>query len=193
MPIVVVDYDPQWPLCFAQLRDRIWPVLSDIASTIEHVGSTAVPGLAAKPVIDMDIVLPGPAQIQQAIERLARLGYEHRGNQGIEGREAFRQPAGLPPHHLYACVADSLALANHLAVRDALRADPVLAARYGSLKKRLAGECAGDIDTYVAGKTGLLLDILQQAGLSGPQLEAIAQANRGLPAIRPRDTTKPAL
>ncbi|MEC5399019.1 GrpB family protein [Uliginosibacterium sp. H1] len=177
-PIVVVAYDPAWPALFEQLCAGLWPALRDLASAIEHVGSTSVPGLAAKPVIDMDIVVPGPAAMAQVIERLGHLGYQHRGNLGIDGREAFQHPPGLPAHHLYACVVDGVALANHLAVRDYLRAHPATAERYGRLKMQLADAFPHDIDAYVAGKTDMLLDILRESGFPTSQLDEIAQANR---------------
>ena len=126
--VVVLDYDPRWPDHFEQLRAIVWPAVAGIATAIEHLGSTSVPGLSAKPVIDMDVVVPA-SRVEEAISRLADLGDRHRGNLGIEGREAFRAPAGSVPHHLYLCPADSPALANHIAVRDHLRATPTAAGR----------------------------------------------------------------
>lgn len=87
--VVVEDYDPAWPRDFELLRQRIWPVLGDFALGIEHVGSTSVPGLAAKPIIDMTIVVASRDEVPMAIERLASLGYVHKGNLGIDDREAF--------------------------------------------------------------------------------------------------------
>jgi GrpB-like predicted nucleotidyltransferase (UPF0157 family) len=175
--IVVVDYDPEWPRVFETLRAPIWNTLADLAISIEHVGSTAVPGLAAKPVVDIDVVVP-PEHVAAAIARLATLGYEHKGDLGIPGREALRHPPGSPRHHLYVCPAGNLALANHLAIRDALRADPAAAQAYGDLKKRLAVAYADDVDGYVAAKTGFLLDLLRRAGFVGPDLADIERLNQ---------------
>src|SRR5258707_11678358 len=105
--IVVVDYDPAWPSTFEMLRSRAWEVVGDFALSIEHVGSPSVPGLAAKPIIDMSVVVTSPTEISLAVTRLATLGYVHRGDLGIVGREAFHLPAGLPAHHLYVCPQDS--------------------------------------------------------------------------------------
>ena len=176
--IVVVDYDPAWPQVFQQLRSKIWPLVSDFALSIEHVGSTAVPGLAAKPVIDLSIVVSTGSDLPLAVERLATNGYLHHGNLGIEGREAFQPPAGLPEHHLYACRQDSPGLQNHLAVRDYLRSHGKMAEAYGDLKKRLAHDFPHDIDSYVDGKTDFLLEVLRRAGLPADQLKAIEVANR---------------
>lgn len=175
--VTVVEYDPQWPQVFESLRALVWPAVEDIATSIEHVGSTAVQGLAAKPVIDLDVVVP-EHRIALGIARLTALGYRHRGDLGVPQREAFWIPSGSPPHHLYLCSSASTALANHLAVRDGLRANRNLAQAYGDLKKRLAAEFAEDIDGYVDGKTMFLAEILRQAGLSEEQVTGIEQVNR---------------
>jgi GrpB-like predicted nucleotidyltransferase (UPF0157 family) len=127
--IVVVDYDPYWPATFEQLRQRIWPAVADVATSVEHVGSTSVPGLAAKPIIDMSVVVPTASDVSIAIGRLAALGYIHCGNLGVEERDAFQSPGDLPRHHLYLCPHNSLALRNHVLVRDYLRAHPEAATR----------------------------------------------------------------
>ena len=176
--IVVIDYDPVWPAVFEELRARAWNAVSDVAVSIEHVGSTAVPGLAAKPIIDISVVVPSLAQVFMAVDRLAKVGYVHRGDLGIEGREAFHSPDGLPAHHLYVCLRDTPALANHLAVRDYLRAHPEVATTYGELKKQLAKRFGNDIDGYIDGKTGFLLAILRAAGFPQDALAAIETANR---------------
>lgn len=176
--MTVVDYDPSWPAQFEILRSRIWGAVGDLAVSVEHVGSTSVPGLAAKPIIDIDVVVPSIADVGMVIERLATLGYRQRGDLGIEGREAFESPSGLPAHHLYACVRGSTALNNHLTVRDWLRRDPAAAAQYGLLKKRLAEFSPTDMDKYIAGKTGFLLGVLRKAGFPEHALTAIAEVNR---------------
>lgn len=175
--VIVVDYDPSWPDTFAALRQDVWPAVSHIALSIEHVGSTAVPGLAAKPVIDMDIIVASHAEVPQAIARLGTLGYVHRGNLGIEDREAFANPQGRPAHNLYVCIQGRSALANHLALRDFLRRNPAAAAEYGLLKKHLAAQFPMDIDSYIAGKTDYIITVLRNVGFPEPQLQAIRDAN----------------
>jgi GrpB-like predicted nucleotidyltransferase (UPF0157 family) len=178
--LVVVDPDPAWAPTFERLRESILPAVGDIALAIEHVGSTAVPGLAAKPVIDIDVVVAA-GRVAVAIARLAAIGYEHKGDLGVPGREAFRHPRGTPRHHVYVCPEGNLALANHLAVRDHLRANPEAARAYGELKRRLASRFADDVDGYVAGKTAFLVDILRTAGFAEGDLAAIATLNRRRP------------
>jgi len=176
-PVIVVDYDPNWAKLFETLRLAIWPAIADVAISIEHVGSTSVPGLAAKPVIDMDVVV-AESNIGAAITRLAALGYLHRGDLGIPQREAFHIPPGSPPHHLYLCPIDSLALRNHLNVRDFLRANPVARYDYGRLKRRLAEQHHDDIDAYVEAKTDFLLAIVRTLGFTSANLEKIQRANQ---------------
>jgi GrpB-like predicted nucleotidyltransferase (UPF0157 family) len=94
--VQVVNYQPEWPDQVRRLRDRVWPSVRDIAIAVEQVGSTSVPGLAAKPVIDLDIVIASREGVSEMAMRLTRLGYEHRGNLGIEGREAFSAPGSQP-------------------------------------------------------------------------------------------------
>lgn len=183
--IEVVDYDPAWPDVFEQLRRRLWAVVGGSAVAIHHVGSTSVPGLAAKPIIDMSVVVKSGDDVPRAIARLATLGYVHRGDLGIVGREAFEAPADLPAHHLYVCPAGSLALRNHMALRDYLRAHPDVARRYGDSKKRLAVEFHDDIDGYVAGKTTFILSILKEMGFSPEQLASIRAANPKAPGRDP--------
>lgn len=175
--VIVVDHDPQWASLFETLRSGILPAVAEVAIAVEHVGSTAVPGLPAKPVIDMDLVVL-EADVGDAIERLATLGYVHRGDLGIPNREAFYAPAGSPRHHLYLCPTTSLALRNHLAIRDCLLTDPLKRDEYGELKRRLAEEHPDDIDAYIAGKTGFLLAILRDQGFGGDSLDSIRRANQ---------------
>jgi GrpB-like predicted nucleotidyltransferase (UPF0157 family) len=155
-PVIVTDYDPAWPDIFASLQRMLVCALGDTALAVEHVGSTAVPGLAAKPVIDVDVVVRRE-DIATAIEKLTRAGYKHTGDQGVPDREAFRQKGDLPAHHLYVCPADSAELARHLAFRDALRRDAELRDAYGRLKQRLALLYRDDRVAYTEAKSEFIL------------------------------------
>ena len=138
--IVVNDYDPNWPDWFETVRRSIWPVIEDIAVRIDHVGSTAVPGLAAKPIIDMDIVVESCDRVRLVIGRLASIGYRWRGDLGVVGREAFEMvPAkSLPAHHLYLVVENNRAHVDHWLLRDFLRDDVDARERYAALKRQNA-------------------------------------------------------
>ncbi len=161
-PIFVVEYDPQWPEHFVMLRTSIANALDHLAAAIEHVGSTAVPGLAAKPIIDIDVLLTPQASLSTAIDRLSPLGYVHQGNLGIPEREAFLSPANSVRHHLYVCPSGSREFRRHLAFRNYLRAHPDAAAAYGELKRSLASEFRDNWSAYTTAKTEFVEDILNR-------------------------------
>jgi GrpB-like predicted nucleotidyltransferase (UPF0157 family) len=130
--------------------------LRSIAPRIEHIGSTAVQGLAAKPIIDLDIVLASSVDLPEAIRLLAALGYVHQGDLGVEGREAFRWPSGEARHHPYILIESAAELRRHIAFRDALRANAVLRDEYAKLKRSLATQYSGDREAYTEGKSGFI-------------------------------------
>ena len=152
-PVAICDYNPAWANQFADLSARIVASLQSIVLRIEHVGSTAVPGLAAKPIVDMDVVLPSSVDLPRAIRLLADLGYVHEGDLGVSGREAFRCPSGEARHHLYVLIEGAAELRRHIAFRDALRADAVLRDEYAQLKRLLAAQYPGDREAYTQGKS----------------------------------------
>jgi GrpB-like predicted nucleotidyltransferase (UPF0157 family) len=162
-PVAIADYDPRWPETFAAVHSQLAGVLGPLAQRIEHVGSTAVPGLPAKPIIDLDVVIATPADLPEVIRRLHTIGYHHQGDLGIPGREAFTSPADAPAHHLYVCPADSPELARHLAFRDCLRTHPEQAHAYAELKRSLAERFRTDRDAYSHGKTSFIEQTLAAA------------------------------
>ena len=176
--VEVRAYDPEWPQTFDRIRAVVWPAVQHAAMSFEHVGSTSVPGLRAKPVIDACIVVASRRDIPHVAKALSMLGYAHRGELGVPDREAFRQPASLPKHHLYASHRGSLSLKNHLGLRDYLRAHPQAANEYGDLKATLASRFPEDIDAYIAGKTEFILAILRKIGLTHEELAAIRSINQ---------------
>ncbi len=166
-PVIIVDYDPHWPDRFEELRAPVVAALGDLVVIVEHVGSTAVPGLAAKPIIDMDVVVPSVSDLPEVIVRLAMLGYVHQGDLGIPGREAFMSPAGKPRHHLYVCAVGSDELRRHRSFRDCLLTHPDDARAYGALKKDAALRFAHDRAAYTEAKTRFVEAILQRASSGG--------------------------
>lgn len=175
--ITVSDYDPSWPHRFEALRQECATTFARAGlavAAIEHVGSTSVPGLAAKPVIDCDIVIAEP-DIPAATEVLTALGFAPLGELGIPQRWAFREPSRLPATNTYLVVDGSLSLRNHLGIRDTLRARPDLRDRYGLLKKQVAATAA-DLEVYGRGKSTLIQEILAVAGLTEAERLAIDSA-----------------
>ena len=171
--IEIVAYDPRWPAIFAELSRVVARALGPLALSIEHVGSTSVPGLGAKPIVDMDVVIASRSLLPDVLLALAPLGYIHQGDLGIAGREALvhegpdvpRDGSGRvwPAHHLYVCAQDNAELARHLALRGYLRAHPESALAYGELKRRLARQFPHDIEAYIEGKAAFIQGILDLA------------------------------
>jgi GrpB-like predicted nucleotidyltransferase (UPF0157 family) len=159
--VYVTEYDPAWPCKFEALAARVRACLGDLVSCVEHVGSTAVPSLVAKPVIDLDVIVATRSEVPLAIERLARIGYTHQGDLGVVGREAFRWPPGEARHHLYLLADGAEELRRHLAFRDAMRADSRLRDEYAALKRRLADQYRNDRAAYVAGKSDFVESVLR--------------------------------
>jgi GrpB-like predicted nucleotidyltransferase (UPF0157 family) len=187
--IEVVPYDPVWRTAFAEIQSELSEALRGVPIRgIAHIGSTAVPGLAAKPQIDIDIIVRRD-DLHQAIAALTAIGYEHRGDLGILDRHAMRAPRGASRRNVYVVIDGSLALRNHLAVRGALRADEMLRDAYGALKLSLADEVE-DIGAYVEGKTDLLVGILRRAGFTEDEIEAVRAANRHVDEPPPHSPTR---
>ena len=162
-PLIVLSYDANWPGLFQSLRKRIADALGDMAAAIEHVGSTAVPDLAAKPIIDIDVLLASETMLPAAIERLESLAYIHRGNLGIPEREAFLAPAHHPPHHLYVCPPCSGEFQRHKAFRDYLRAHPKDDKIYGDLKIALAKRFRENRPAYNTAKGEFVEELTSRA------------------------------
>jgi len=160
----VVEYDPCWIRTFEEIREFVLPVLSDLIITIEHVGSTSVPGLAAKPIVDMDVVVSTQEDVFTAIQRLATLGYVHEGDLGAKGREAFIPPANVVWHHLYVCTVDNTEYKRHILFRDYLRSHLEDAKRYSNLKLELAERFNNNRVAYTNAKNDFVTEILQRAG-----------------------------
>ena len=177
MRVDISLYDARWQMDFERISRRLWAVLHKIdVLAVGHVGSTSVPGMPAKPVIDIDIVV-GQEAMPQAVDALRSVGYVYEGEKGVPGRHAFIAPDADPRRNVYVCVDGCLALRNHLAVRDTLRRDRELRADYARVKSALAERDLENMDRYVAGKNAVLQKVLAAAGMSMEDLEAIASAN----------------
>jgi GrpB-like predicted nucleotidyltransferase (UPF0157 family) len=159
------EYDPDWPDWFQRIKNSLWPQLTNCLR-IEHVGSTSIAGMAAKPIIDIDLVVPNGA-MPAAIASIVRAGYASQGDLGVTGREAF-QPVldvtqSLPPHHLYACEESALELMKHMSFREYLIAHPSEASRLTDLKRNLAFEQRVSRSEYIAAKSPLVEAISEEA------------------------------
>jgi GrpB-like predicted nucleotidyltransferase (UPF0157 family) len=176
--IELIEYRPEWPKVFERLRDDLMLHVADLTNRIEHVGSTAVPGLPAKPAIDLDVVVETHADLFTATERLVSLGYIHRNNLSTPDRRAFKL-AGAS-HNLYVCLRNGVSLLNHVTFRDHLRTHPADAAEYAALKRELVSKFPGNKCQYIEGKTAFILSILERCGASKEVLESIRRSNHSL-------------
>lgn len=159
---MIVDYDPAWPERFERERERIAAALGGAVERIEHVGSTAVPGLAAKPVLDLDVVLRDLDAWEACVEPLAALGYERHPRGDFAGRRFFQLCVdGVRTAHLSLTSGDSAYHRQHLALRELLRRDAGAAARYGELKRGLAAAHGADRVAYTDAKTAFVLGALR--------------------------------
>jgi GrpB-like predicted nucleotidyltransferase (UPF0157 family) len=168
--IIVVDYDPSWSQTFLELKEVLQNTLQDNCIAIEHVGSTSIPNLAAKPIIDLNVVIASSENLPKTIELLATLGYEHEGDLGVKNREAFKRlgedipkcESGRtwPNHYLYVCPQESLEHARQILFRDFLRSHPKKATKYGDLKRKLAALFPHDICKYTDGKKQLVEEVI---------------------------------
>ncbi len=164
--IVILPYDEKWKQAFLDIKSELAAELGTLALSIEHVGSTSVPGLAAKPIIDIDVVVR-KADLESAIKALATIGYEHEGNGGIEGREMFKYSGKehLMDHHLYVCPEDSRELKRHVLFRDYLLSHPDAVQAYSQIKKEAAELYPHDIDSYINHKGTVIEKIYKELGL----------------------------
>ncbi len=173
----VVGSSAEWKRDFNAIKDYLSKLLSKWNASIEHVGSTAIPGLASRPIIDIDIIVSHDCVSVAQITAIESLGYLYEGEKKISGRHAFRQLNPLPRHHLYLCLVDSGALRNHLAFRDYLLSHPEKVAEYSSLKYRLATLHPNDRQSYIKGKTGFIVACLRDAGLCDQLIRQIEEVN----------------
>jgi GrpB-like predicted nucleotidyltransferase (UPF0157 family) len=155
--MILEKYSPAWVIHFTNIKQAIDTGLDGISCIIEHVGSTAVPNLDAKPIIDIDIIYPDPADFEKIKMALEKLGYYHNGNQGIEGREVFKrngivitEPLDTLRHHLYVCPVDSKALERHILSRNFLRKNDWARVQYQQMKYELAEKARQDRKLYAA-------------------------------------------
>jgi len=164
--VIVVPYDPRWPILFEEASAELRAVLGTSILDVHHVGSTAVPGLCAKPILDVMVSVPNFDDARELFTRLDALGYEYRPDEEIPDRHYFRRPPGgeLRTHHLSLAEPESRYHRVTLAFRDALRRDPELAEAYARLKLSLARRFPLDRPAYIDGKTEFVQDVLAAIG-----------------------------
>jgi GrpB-like predicted nucleotidyltransferase (UPF0157 family) len=173
-PIIVVPYETVWPVRFRIESQLLHVALVDLHPVVEHIGSTSIPGLAAKPVIDMLVGVPSLGTFEPYAERLAVYGYEYipEYERVLPDRRFFKRVVrGVRTHHVHVVEKDGLYWKRYLKFRNNLRADAWLAARYAELKRKLAARFRYDRDAYTNGKSGFVEAVLAMpphAGYAAP-------------------------
>lgn len=161
--VLIVPHDPTWKVMFERESVCISHVLRENVVAIHHIGSTAIPGIYAKPIIDILVEVKKIAGLDDPLP-MASLGYEAMGEFGIAGRRYFRKEnAHKRTHHVHVFEAGSAQVTRHLAFRDYMLAYPEDAQRYSELKRRLAREYPTDIEKYMDGKDGFIQAIDEKA------------------------------
>jgi GrpB-like predicted nucleotidyltransferase (UPF0157 family) len=159
----IAEYDPAWPLRFAELGGRLRDALGSVAIRIDHIGSTSVPGLAAKPVIDIQISVDRLEPVQPFCAPLRRLGFVYRPDNPERTKRYFREPPGHPRTHIHVRRAGSFSEQFPLLFRDFLRADSEAAADYERAKRSLAKRYRLDRHSYTDAKGPIVWDIIRRA------------------------------
>ena len=165
--VIVLPYDEKWKIAFEAIKQEILDSASDLIESIEHVGSTSVEGMLAKPCIDIDIVIKDYCVFECLKKRIASIGYIYEGDLGIKDREAFRyeNKEHLMMHHLYVCPSYSKELKRHLVFRDYLRCDLDAVKIYSEIKEKGAQLYPNDIEKYIEYKTPIIEELYKQCGL----------------------------
>ena len=165
--VVVLPYDSGWKSDFAAIKGEILCAAGDWIVGVEHVGSTAVEGMSAKPCIDIDVIIKDYSVFDVVVDKLRAIGYIHEGDLGIKDREAFRytDKPHLKTHHLYVCPQDSRELHRHMTFRDFLRNNPEAVRKYSRAKAAAAERYPDDIDQYIACKTPCIRELYRECGL----------------------------
>lgn len=176
--IAIEKYNPIWEEYFYEFKSTYEDNISDVKYIVEHVGSTSVKGLCAKPIIDIVIVYYQDSDFENLKIQLESIGYKHIGDLGITNREAFKYIGDekRPKHHLYVCLDGILALRNQILFRDYLRENKDVSSQYCRLKKELAKQY--DRDEYCYYKTEFITGILKKYGLSDEEIDAIKLMNK---------------
>ena len=165
--VVVVPYDEAWKNAFEEIKTEIEAEIGALIIGIEHVGSTSVEGMSAKPCIDIDVIIKDYSVFGEVVRKLGAIGYIHEGDLGIKDREAFKyaNKPHLMTHHLYVCPRDSEELHRHIAFRDFLRKNPEAVKKYSRVKETAAQLFPDSIDQYIEYKSPCIEELYKECGL----------------------------
>ena len=165
--VIVMPYHKEWQTDFEKIKNELENAIGDMVIAIEHVGSTSVQGMSAKPCIDIDVVIKDYSVFDIIVGKLADIGYIHEGDLGIKDREAFKytDKPHLQSHHLYVCPQYSAELHRHITFRDYLRTHPEAVNEYSKVKEKAAQLFPDDIDSYIEFKSPCIAKLYKLCGL----------------------------
>ncbi len=165
--VIVLPYDIAWQSAFEKIKGELEEALDGLIVGIEHVGSTCVEGMSAKPCIDIDVIIKDYSVFDEIVRRLRAVGYIHEGDLGIKDREAFKyaDKPHLMMHHLYVCPQYSEELHRHITFRDFLRSNPEAVRKYSLTKEKAAELFPDDIDGYIEYKSPCIEELYKECGL----------------------------
>ncbi|MDT5271040.1 MAG: hypothetical protein QOH49_3226 [Acidobacteriota bacterium] len=163
--VEVLPHDPRWRDAFAAEAKHVAAALGENVVAVQHIGSTAIPNIYAKPIVDLLVEVREIAEVDGRSSAMELLGYEVMGEYGIPGRRYFRKDnrEGVRTHHVHVFEAGSAEVERHLAFRDYMIAHPLEAQRYSELKRKLAETHPQSIDEYMDGKDGFIKEIDRRA------------------------------
>ena len=165
--MIVLPYDKAWKSAFEAIKQEIESAIGDLILGIEHVGSTSVEGMSAKPCIDIDVIIKDYSVFDKVIGKLESIGYTHEGDLGIKDREAFKytNKPHLMKHHLYVCPQISEELRRHITFRNFLRDNTDAVKKYSQVKETAAKLFPNDIDKYIEYKSPCIEELYALCGL----------------------------
>lgn len=165
--VIVSPYDKAWKSAFEAIKREIESAIGDLILGIEHVGSTSVEGMSAKPCIDIDVIIKDYSVFNTVVGKLESIGYSHEGDLGIKDREAFKytNKPHLMKHHLYVCPQYSEELHRHITFRDFLRDNTEAVKKYSLIKENAAKLFPNDIDKYIEYKSPCIEELYALCGL----------------------------
>ena len=165
--VLVLPYSQIWKSAFEEIKSEIEMAIGNLIVGIEHVGSTSVKGLSAKPCVDLDVIIKDYSVFDEIVKRLEVIGYIHEGDLGIKDREAFKytDKPHLMPHHLYVCPQYSAELHRHITFRDFLRNNQDAIRKYSEVKETAAELFPNEIDKYIEYKSPCIDELYKMCGL----------------------------
>ncbi len=161
--VEVCSYNEKWPQKFREEAEKLHLIFGNEVVDIHHIGSTSVPGLKAKPIIDIMPVVKDINNVDNYTKAMQEIGYAPKGENGIPGRRYFQKGGDNRSHHVHIYQVGSNEIIRHLAFRDYLKTHRVEMRNYGEVKEKLAKQFPYDIESYITGKDDLVKELEQRA------------------------------